>query len=123
MADLTLEPYAVVQHWNLPEAEGHWEALLGDYLETLAQRCSTTGQCVIGHIKALALLPDKSYLRVSVVASNIPASIEGKVPPGCNVLELTLNVLVYGLEQTVIKQITHETSHEVANRWKGVVKP
>ena len=44
-------------------------------------------------------------------------------PKRKQLLELTLNVLVYGLEQTVIKQITHETSHEVANRWKGVVKP
>jgi hypothetical protein len=121
MADLTLEPYAVVQRWDLPEAAGHWEVILGNYLQSLAQRCSAAGQCVIGHIKALALLPNKSYLRISVVAPHIPASIEGEVPSDCRVLELTLNVLVYGLERTVIERITYETSHEVAEQWKGVV--
>lgn len=121
MADLTLKPYAVVQHWTLPGVEGRWEAIIGEYLQTIAQRCSTAGQSVIGHIKALALFPDNSYLRVSVIAPNIPASIDGKVPSGCSHLEITLNVLVYGLERVVIEQITRETAHEAANQWKGVV--
>ena len=86
MAELILEPYVVVQHWQLPDAEGHWE-YFGEYLQIIAQRCTTVGECVIGHIKALSIFPDKSYLRISVVAMNIPASVEGKVPATA----LTLN--------------------------------
>jgi hypothetical protein len=121
VAELVLEPYAVVQRWHLPGADGHWEAILAEYLQTLAQRCSASRQTVIGHIKTLALFSDQGYLRISVVAPNRPASIEGKTPPGCIDLELTLNVLVYGLERTEIERITHAAANEVANRWKGVV--
>jgi len=122
LAELTLEPYAVVQHWHLPGADGHWEAILAEYLQTLAQRCvGASGGIVVGHIKALALFPNQGYLRVSVVAPEIPASIEGKAPSGCAALELTLNVLVYGLERSAIEQITQAASSEIARQWKGGV--
>lgn len=121
MAELTLEPYATVQSWHLPAADGHWEEILLEYSQTLAQRCAAAGNCVIGHIKALALFSEGSYFRVSAVAANIPASMEGKVPPGCTDLDLTLNVLVYGLERTLIEQITRETAAEFTNQWKGAV--
>lgn len=121
MVELTLEPYAVVQHWHLPGADGHWEGILSDYLQTLARRCSASGQTVIGHIKAIAVFPQEGYFRASVVAPNLPAGISGSVPPGCVELALTLNVLVYGLAWTTIQQITLETSEEIASQWKGVV--
>lgn len=121
MAELSLEPYAVVQHWRLPEADGRWEAILSEYLQTIAQTCSTAGKCVIGHIKALAVFPEGGFFRVSVVAANIPASTQGSVPLGCTGLDLTLNVLVYGLERSVIEQITREKSREAEIRWKGAV--
>ncbi len=121
MAELSLEPYAAVQHWRLPGADGRWELILAEYLQTLAQRCAASGPAVIGHIKALALFPGGGYVRVSAVAPDIPASVEGKTPSGCTELELTLNVLVYGLERAAIERITRETSAEMAERWKGSV--
>ena len=121
MDELTLEPYAVVQRWHLPDTDGQWESILGDYLQRIAQRCTAAGKCVIGHIKALSTFSHQSYLRVSVVAANIPATVEGKVPVGCIDLELILNVLVYGLERTAIEQITRETANEIASQRKGVV--
>lgn len=121
MVELTLEPYAVVQHWHLPDANGQWESILGEYLQRIAQRCSSTGKCVIGHIKALSVFSDKTYVRVSVVAAHIPASLEGKVPAGCTDLELTLNVLVYGLDRAVVEQIVRETAFEIAQQRKGVM--
>ncbi len=122
MAELNLEPYAVVQHWRLPGADGHWEAILAQYLQALAQRCLRASPgAVVGHIKALALFPNQGYLRLSVVAPNIPASIEGQAPSGCTSLELTLNVLVYGLDRSAIEQITEAASTEIARQWKGGV--
>ncbi len=122
MTELTLEPYADVQHWRLPGADGHWEAILAEYLVTIAQRCAGASPGAgVGHIKALALFPNQGYLRLSVVAPDIPASIEGKAPSGCTSLELTLNVLVYGLERSAIEQITQAASNEIARQWKGGV--
>lgn len=121
MDELILEPYAVIQDWHLREANGNWESMLGEYLQRIAQRCSASGKCLIGHIKALSIFTDKSYLRISVVAPNIPASIEGKAPPDCVHLELTLNVLVYGLERNVVEKIVNVTAREIASQRKGDV--
>ena len=121
MDELTLEPYAVVQHWRLSNADNQWETILGEYLQTIAKRCTSAGKCVIGHIKALSTFADKSYLQISVVAANIPATLEGKAPAGCVDLELTLNVLVYGLAQSTIEQIVYETANEIARQRKGAV--
>jgi len=122
MDELNLEPYTVIQAWSLPEAGGNWESMLGEYLQMIAQRCADSGKCVIGHIKAFATLPDRNYLRISVVAPNIPASIEGKVPPHCTNLELTLNVLVYGLERSMIEKITLEMAGEIARQKEAAVR-
>ena len=122
MDELTLEPYAVMQHWHLPAVDGEWESILGEYLQTIALRCTSAEKCVIGHIKALALFSNEGYLRISVVAANIPATIEGSVPAGCHDIELTLNVLVYGLGKNTIEQITEETANEIAFQTQGTVR-
>ena len=123
MAELILEPYAVVQHWRLTEAkEGDWEHLLAEYLERLARQCAAAGTCVIGHIKALALFPDNGYVQISVVSPTQPASLKGQVPAGCRELSLSLNVIVYGLEYEQIELFTNETALYLAQRWKGEVK-
>jgi hypothetical protein len=110
-----------MQTWQLSNSEGQWDTILGEYLEKVAQRCTDEGDCVIGHIKALSTFSDHSYLRISVVAAHIPANIEGKVPAGVAELDLTVNVLVFGLERALIEKITRDTANEIASRWKGVV--
>ena len=112
-----------MQHWHLPDANEQWESILGGYLQTIAQRCTSARKCVVGHIKALSIFPDQSYIRISVVAANIPATVDGKVPTGYTDLELTLNVLVYGLERDAIEQISQETANEIALQRKGAVHP
>ena len=117
MAELILEPFSAVQRWVLPQAGAPPEAILKDFLEAMARNCQAAGECVIGHIKALVLFPDQGYLRVSVVAAHLPATIDGAAPPGCTSLEVTLNVLVYGLERGRIEQITQQTARQVAGKW------
>ena len=84
MAELILEPYAVSQHWDL-RADGKWETILSEYLETLARRCHEAGPCVVGHIKALALLPAGGYVQVSIehitreTAAHVSARWQGEV--------------------------------------------
>ena len=117
MADLILEPYTVVQRWSQPAASGDWESRLSEYLQTLAQNCAEMDGAVIGHIKALALFPEGQYLRASVVSADRLATVEGCVPHGFTTLELTLNVLVYGLTREQIKKIVERTAREAASRW------
>jgi hypothetical protein len=121
MAELSLTTFAVSERWRLSEGDGRWKALLGEYLETLARRCTEAGPCVIGHIKALALFPDGGYLRASVVSPSIPASIEGSVPDGCTELRLDLNAIVYGLEYCLLERISLETAVQCAVQWNGEV--
>jgi hypothetical protein len=119
---MKLEPYAVLQSWHLPDAKGQWESILGEYLQTVAQRCIDQGECVVGHIKALSTFTDQNYMRISVIAPQIPANIEGKVPADSTDLELTVNVLVYELERAAIEKITQETANEIAFQRKGEVE-
>jgi hypothetical protein len=118
LPSLTLEPFSTVQHWSLPPSGDPPEAILKDYLEALARSCQAAGECVIGHIKALALFPDQGYLRLSVIAAHLPATIDGAAPPGCASLEVTLNVLVYGLERSQIEQIVQQTAHQMTEKWQ-----
>jgi hypothetical protein len=122
MAELILEPYAVIQHWRLADAASEqWQTVLSDYLETLARTCDENGACIIGHIKALAVFPDNGYLQISVVSPKFPASIKGAVPSGCRELNLSLNVIVYGLEYELVERLTGETASHVAEMWKAEV--
>ena len=121
MDDLKLEPYAVVIRWQMPEGVVAWEAILGEYIQLLAQKCSEAGKCVIGHIKALATFSNQDFIRISAIDANIPVTIEGSVPAGTHELDLTVNVLVYGLEIIKIETITHKTAHIVATSRKGGV--
>lgn len=121
MDGMKLEPYAVLQSWHLPDAKGQWKSILGAYLQKIAQRCIDKGECVVGHIKALSTFSDQNYLRISVIAPHIPANFEGDEPADCTELELTVNVLVYGLERSTIEKITRETANEIACQRKGAV--
>ena len=117
MADLILEPYSTVLCLQVLQTGLQPELVLKDALETLAGKCPAAGNSVIGHIKALALFPDHQYLRVSVVAANLPATLEGAAPADCTELEITLNVLVYGLTRSQIDEIVLATLSEIAQRW------
>jgi hypothetical protein len=121
MTDLILEPYAVRQHWHIPTADTHWEAILAEYLQTIASRCVESAPCVIGHIKALALFPEEGYVQISVVSPTQPAGFQGQIPAGCNELTLSLNVIVYGPPYALIQDLTREIATHLAQRWNGEV--
>lgn len=121
MAELTLEPYAAVQRWTIRpaglEAGPSLEGLLKQYLEALAAACQAVENTVIGHIKALALFPDGKYLRLSAVAAHLPATLDGAAPPGCTSLEVTLNVLVYGLPAGQAQAITQAAAQALVQQY------
>lgn len=113
-----LEPYAVKQHWQRSGAAPDWRAFLCEYLLALARACKTAGSPVLGHIKSLALFPDGGYFRASVVDDHLPPTTEGELPPDLPSLDLTLNLIVYGLERRVLQKITEETAQRFAQKWR-----
>lgn len=126
MAELILEPYAISLHWSRPvelqadqsKPDTPWKTVLSRFLEDLAQRCHASGPCVIGHIKALALFPSGGYLRLSVIAPHLPATAEGEAPVDCVSLDLTLNVIVYGLPRESLENATLAAAGATAAAWK-----
>ncbi len=121
MADLILEPYSVEQRWSVEGRKVEWGALIGEYLEAIARRCENEKAAVVGHLKALALLPDGGYLRVSAVGGGAPTTRDGTVPPGCKELTVVLNVIVYGIRQNVLARFVREAIAEVTGKGKGDV--
>ena len=121
MDPLTLEPYAARLCWRFPGAQPleRWQALFAAFLDELGQACAAEGARVIGHIKGLALLPGGGYLRGSKVSTDYPADVETKeaLTDSCAELELSLNVLVYGLRLSEAQRIVPETSLALGQRW------
>jgi hypothetical protein len=128
MQPLSLEPYAVQQRWTLAEAlpPAGWARLFSRYLEAAARRCVAAGPCVIGHLKALALLPAGGYVRLSVLAPERPAEAEvgeGDAAATAVAVTLTLNAHVYGLPAGQVAQCVDAAAAEVAARWDAVMRP
>jgi hypothetical protein len=121
LAEIILEPYAVRQCWRLPGADPDWQGFLGEYLSELARVCQSSGRVVIGHIKALAVFQQGGYYRVSVVRADLPVTSEGSIPAGIHDLELTLNLIVYGLSREHLTEVTQSVSAELAIKFAGQV--
>lgn len=122
MNDLILESYATNQWWSASDVDAPWERLIDGYLTAIAAACAAAGPAVIGHIKAVALFPDGTYLRASVVSPDSPATIEGRVPFAANGLKLSLNVIVYGLDHRTLERITRDAAVGLGKKeGKGVI--
>ena len=120
---MILDPFAVHVRFSadclLPEQQ--WRDHLAKFLESIACRCDASGPSVIGHIKALALFDDHRYLRASVVSSRHPADLDGNPPGAFRQMEITLNVLVYGLKRSAIESLVAEAGVEIEQSFDGSI--
>ena len=120
MAELILEPYAAHLSWRHPEDRTleEWQALFADLLAGLAEACAADEARVIGHVKGLGVLPDGSFLNGSTVTPNRPPDVEIHRANGGRSaeMELTLNVLVYGLPRPEAQRLVSEVSERLAAR-------
>ncbi len=121
MDPLTLEPYAACLRWRFPKAQAleSWQALFAALLDELALACTAGSVRVIGHIKGLALLPGGGFLRGSKVSIEYPSDVEivGASSGAYSELELTLNLLVYGLPLSEGQRLVPEIGEQLALRW------
>ena len=120
---MNLNPFAAQVRFSadhlLPEHQ--WRDHLAKFLESIARRCEASGPSVIGHIKALALFDDHRYLRASVVSSRHPADLEGNPPGEFRQMEITLNVLVYGLDRSAIEALVADAISEIGQSFGGSI--
>ena len=118
MSALALQPFAARVHWKfaapLPMAE--WVEVIRAYVETLAGRCGGSKH-VIGHIKALAVLPEGGFIRASAVDATRRADAEasGALPDRSPAVTFTLNVLVYGLPFEQAREMAQEATQAIAS--------
>jgi hypothetical protein len=112
MTEYHLHPLAARLRWYFPSplAPDAWAALLADTVGAVARECQAAGPVVIGHIKALALLPAGGYLRASAISAQHPVDVEAQAAPSQALTELTitLNVIVYGLPFEAARRIVTE---------------
>ena len=111
MPAIILDPFSASLRMTpaTPKTGKECSVILAAFLETLATLCEQAGPSVIGHIKALALLPRGQYIRGSVVGPSLPADVETMVSEkSVPHLHLTLNMLVYGLARETLERVLRE---------------
>ncbi len=111
MDELKFEPYAVklclTRPKNSPKAE--FSTAVACLAETVAGRCLSEKEALIGHIKGFASGSDGSYLHVSVTDAARPADIEGHIAGRPKSIILILNVHVFGVSAARLKELLIES--------------
>lgn len=101
MKHFELSPFTGHYHITYPgdSAPAESRVILEGFLEKLAEACISEGAEIIGHIKLLAMTPEGAYFRGSLTSTRIPADVEAMGVDVHRSLDISLVVLVYGLEK------------------------
>ncbi len=98
-----VEPLVVHSTWTFrrPVESAPAVAALRDWLADIATASASPGGHVMGHIKAYAALPAGGCIHGNATSTRQPPQVELHEPAGTTLAELdvTLNVLVVGLER------------------------
>ena len=121
MAQLNLHPCAVQMTWlsDGPLNGGEWENALRNFFINLGENCINGGGTLIGHIKGIATVAGSPCLQLSLVSLNQPVSVDGSVPDATNKLQMTLNVLVFGMSADNVLSALHKSRNQAATLWQG----
>ncbi|HTP25652.1 MAG TPA: hypothetical protein VMK12_08340, partial [Anaeromyxobacteraceae bacterium] len=116
MKDTKLAAVAICETWRFPEPHpgGAWQTLLEELVSTVALECEAAGVTVIGHVKALAVWPRGGYVRVSAVDTTHQPTAESTAAAPAAAVELTLNVLIYGLAEEAVARVAGGSLRRVA---------
>lgn len=111
MTQMSLEPYAVELKISFSTKQPivWWEQLVIELLDGLGSVFSSEKSYLIGHIKAIAILPEKGLVWGSIISSKYKAKVSWKCKPqiNCSELLLTLNVLVYNVSHKELKSLVN----------------
>lgn len=114
MIDMILEPCTVRINWRAAKecSPDQWTGLIESFFTILGQKCEKEGNCLIGHIKGLALFEENNYLKVSLTSSKYPPDIQGEISGAARLVEMTVNIIVYGLERASLEKAARESLAE-----------
>lgn len=123
MAQLNLQPCAVQMNWlsNEPLTGSEWENLLCKFLNDLGKNCIVNGGSLVGHIKGNATVAGSPCLQLSLVSLNQPVFVGGSVPDGSNELQITLNVLVFGISADGLTAAINTSHDQTLKSWAGSI--
>lgn len=76
-----------------------------ELLMLIAQACDRAGATLIGHVKCVVETEGKGFLGVSVTEPNGKATSRGELQEGIAAMDITVNVLLYGLSRNRIQEI------------------
>jgi len=78
------------------------------FLSALASSLHDDGCRLIGHIKGLLEVEGNEHLFFSVTSFEEKASYKGELPHEISKAKLTVNVIVYGVEQESVEKVVRE---------------
>jgi hypothetical protein len=79
------------------------------FLSELTRDLERNGCKLIGHIKGLIEASDKGHFIFSITSFNEDARYNGEMEDGIEGAILTVNVIVYGIEQKIIETLYQKT--------------
>lgn len=104
-----MQPAAYACKEHLTFAEGipanELKARTDDFFFELTGALKGAGCKLIGHVKGLIYAGDKGHFLFSVTAFEERAHVKGKMTDGIVRAEWTMNVIVYGIEKTIIEEV------------------
>ncbi len=81
------------------------KALIEKFFSELIDDLLLGGCKLIGHIKGLLISQDKGHLMFSITSLKEGLRFKGEMKEGINSAVLTINIIVYGIEQNVIESM------------------
>lgn len=106
-----LEPVPFSHRFSMPVdglSHGDISTELTNLINGIANDLEESGCTVIGHIKAIAKTLNGGYLMVSATSMGQRPHLRGRLPSGeLEPLQITLNVIVYGVHKEKITEIVN----------------
>jgi hypothetical protein len=96
-----------------PRTAAGWCSVLERLVAGVAEGCDDAGALLIGHIKAFAALAD-GYVRASAVDATHPPTSEARASAPATGIDLTVNVLVYGLPDEAARRVAEDSLARLA---------
>jgi len=103
--------YAVKVHLHFKKDTGPIQMTdaLASAMSAIALRCAKEGTTLIGHIKAIAEIPNGSWVACSVTGLDGKARTSGELTSNADEMQIVINALQYGLKGEKLEEVVEET--------------
>ncbi|MFZ7121121.1 MAG: hypothetical protein ACOWWH_09245 [Eubacteriaceae bacterium] len=95
---------------------GRWAEILKYFMTIYAKSISKKEKSYIGHIKAISIIDNDNYIKLSIYRSDIPAELDKNGNSSTKTLIVSINSFVYGVDYnetiTTFKEICKKMKKE-----------